>query len=96
MNCDGDGNGKKPGLKNANGEIESDRSDNYSRFKGYGNTDSWKGILRSMGPRTVFLFEFDRGNTAQGFRGIIDPNDPLNPYGFAKLKDLDADDKAAY
>lgn len=49
MNCDGDG--KKPGLRNANGEEDSDRSDNYSRFKGFGNSDSWKGILRSMGPR---------------------------------------------
>lgn len=45
MDCDG--NGKKPGMSNANGEIDSDRSDNYSKFNGFGNTDSWKGIYRS-------------------------------------------------
>jgi hypothetical protein len=49
MDCGGDG--KKPGMTNANGEIDSDRSDNYSKFRGYGNTDSWKGIFRSNGPR---------------------------------------------
>ena len=37
---------------NANGEIDSERSDNYSRFKGFGNGDSWKGIHRYIGPRT--------------------------------------------
>ena len=33
---------------------------------------------------------------AQGIRGIIEPGDPLNPYGFGQLKDLDEEDKLAY
>lgn len=94
MDCGGDG--KKPGLSNASGDIDSDRSDNYSKFGGFGNTDSWKGIYRSKGPRNATLFEFFRGNSAQGFRGIIDPSDPNNPYGISAMKDLDAADKAAY
>lgn len=71
LNCDGDG--IKPGLSNAEGQIDLDRSDNYSRYNGFGNLDSWKGISRSRGPREVLLFEFYRGNMAQGIRGIIEP-----------------------
>ena len=94
LNCNGDG--IKPGMSNAQGQIDLDRSDNFSKFGGYGNLDSWKGIFRSRGPRLALLFEFFRGNMAQGVRGIIDPQDPLNPYGFSQLKDLDEDDKKAY
>jgi hypothetical protein len=38
---------------NANGELDSEGSDNYSVFKGFGNTDSYKGICRHIGPRTA-------------------------------------------
>ena len=44
------GDGTNP---NANGEIDSERDDNYSRFNGFGNGDSFKGIFRCIGPRSA-------------------------------------------
>jgi hypothetical protein len=34
-----------------------------------------------MGPKTMTLFEFSRGSSATGFKGVIDIHDPENPYG---------------
>lgn len=31
-----------------NGEIDSEGSDNYSKFGGFGNLDSYKGIYRKV------------------------------------------------
>ena len=48
---------------------------------GYGSKNSHLAYKRMMGSRTVSLFEYSRGNSATGVKGIIDINDPLNPYG---------------
>jgi hypothetical protein len=57
-----------------------------------GNSSGWKGINRIVPPPQRFLFEFDRGNFAQGVRGFIDPFDPENPYGPASVQNLDESD----
>lgn len=40
-----------------------------------------KGVFVVLAGREKEDFSFWRGNLAQGVRGIIDPFDPLNPYG---------------
>ena len=80
---------------NANGEIDSERSDNYSRFKGFGNGDSWKGIHRYIGPRTKKAMQFDV-LAESGICEHVDPLDPQNPYGIHSIQNLDEEDKAEY
>jgi len=81
--------------KNANGEIDSEGSDNYSRFKGFGNSDSYMGIRRHIGPRTAKAMQFDICSET-GVRAIIDPLDPLNPYGIRQISNMDEEDKAEF
>lgn len=65
--------------------MDPELSFNYGLWGGFGESDGWKGINRWIPPPSRSMIEFDRGNYAQGVRGIIDPFDPLNPYGPASL-----------
>jgi hypothetical protein len=73
--------------KNVNGDIDSEGSDNYSKFGGFGNLDSYKGLYRKVGERTRKAMEFSVvGNCGEaGVYGNIDPLDPLNPYGIHSI-----------
>ena len=59
----------------------------------YGDPKSYCGIFRQQAFREMDLFEFDRGDSATGIRGIIDPLDPLNPYRPRQLDSLPPDMK---
>ena len=85
-----DGNGKKYEVElfefdmdclNTKGKVleegmDTELSFNYGLWGGFGDSTGWKGICRMVPPPFKKLFEFDRGNFAQGVRGIIDPFDP--------------------
>lgn len=54
--------------------------------KQYGDGKRHFGVFGVMNFRQVEMLEINRMMAATGVRGIIDPNDPLNPYGSKNAK----------
>ena len=59
-------------------------------YAGFGDKSSFKGYYRVLAFREAESVEFCRGNFATGIRGIIDPQDPDNPYGPKSKEELQA------
>ena len=57
---------------------------------GFGDKSSFRGYYRVLPFREAESVEFCRGNFATGIRGVIDPQDPDNPYGPKSKEELEA------
>ena len=62
---------------------QQDAKRDFGDPKGYGGIYVTTAFLESE------MFEIDRGSSATGIRGIIDPFDSQNPYRIQSITDLD-------